>query len=255
MLDAFNYYKSIMSMFAGDGYLVMAGIICIVIMAFIEMKNRDISWLMLLLTIGLMNPFSIMFMKRYLFDNDSRVAKVLMIVPIFIAIAYVVTKYCKKWYEQVIVILLICTFGTCILSDANFQKPANWYKLDPVVVGICDFIERTEIDHTEQVVCLVDESLVSYIRQYDPRLVLLLSRWQLGLDDDNPDSLVYQMKSQVVDAQKLSELAKAYDVEYIVLPQSREYTEAMDQYGYLFWGELAGYYIYHNMSIHTKHIN
>lgn len=254
MAELLSYFKNIITSFAGDGFFVVAGIICILIMFMEKEHEKKCNYMMFILMIGLMNPITIWICGRFLFDNDARVAKVLMAIPLFVAISYVVVKYCKKWYHFVLCTLLICIFGTCILTKGNFQKADNWYKLERRAVDVCDFIEKTEIGHDDMIKCLVDEKLAPYIRQYDPRIVLGFGRWEYSIEEENPDSALYQMKSSEVDSKILAGYALAWGMEYIVLPGDRTYTEPLDNYGYLFWGEVSGYCVYHNMSIHNTHL-
>ncbi|MFA9376827.1 MAG: DUF6056 family protein [Lachnotalea sp.] len=234
---------------AGGTQLLL--IISIIAMLIKEKKyeNRHFAYYIITLLIIIFSPPIAVIFSNHFIGSDVY-WRVFWLVPTVIVIAFVATKLIEKIGKKskqrlsiFTIIILIMVGGTCVYHSGNFTKSTNSYKIPQEAVDICKMVEQ---EGTIKIV--VPETIVSYIRQYNPNIRLMYGR-NMGKDVTKGDryEFLMQLNSTDPDIEFIAEFARDKKCDYVVFENISNGIEGMENYGYELFGNTEHYTIFKNV--------
>lgn len=224
-------------------------LICSVIVILInDKKKENIHLAIFIVTIIvciLFPPIAFLFGKYFI--GGEVYWRIFWLIPSGIIIALVFTKllekskYDKKNIYLISIILVLIIGGKNIFNSNNFTKSTNLYKLPQEVIEICDLL----VDEGEETKIVVPETIVSYIRQYNPKINMLYGR-NLGKDVQRGKKfkILTQLNSAEPDTKYIAKYAKKQECNYIVFKNSSTGIEKIEEYGYKLYHTTSNYSIF-----------
>lgn len=148
--------------------------------------------------------------------------------------------YQKKLFLLAFIMVLVLG-GKNIFNSDNYTKSTNSYKLPQEVIELCEMVAPNG-GNTKMV---VPETIVSYIRQYNPNINLLYGR-NLGKDTQKGKKykILLQLNSSEPDTKYIAKYIKKKDCNYVVFDNSSIGIEEIEQYGYKLYGTTASYTVF-----------
>ena len=145
--------------------------------------------------------------------------------------------------------LLVCICGSYVYSSSFIVPAENRLHLPQAVIDISDYLIANS-EGSENVTIAVPGELIHFIRQYDTRLRLAFGRevYVEGWGDDNPVYEEMELYPEI-SAERLSEAAREYKCNFIVINAARQMDGDLRDEGYDLMALLDGYYIYRDPEI------
>lgn len=240
--DAYQIYTS-------NGIIQLLLIGSFIIILINDKKEENIHlvyYCITALVIILFPPIAFVFGKYFI--GESVYWRVFWLMPSGILIALVLTKllerinrrYQKQLFMIAIVLVLVLG-GKNIFNSNNYSKSTNYYKLPQEVIEICEMVAPNG-SNTKMV---VPETIVSYIRQYNPNINLLYGR-NLGKDKQKGKKykILLQLNSSEPDTKYIAKYTKKKDCKYVVFDNSSIGIEEIEQYGYKLYGVTDSYTVF-----------
>lgn len=221
----------------------------LVIILMIDKKSENIHlvfYIIAVLVIIFFPPIAYVLAKYFI--GDDVYWRVFWLIPSSVIVAFVGTKTLERMGKRsqqriffVAILFVIVIGGRNIFNSNNFTKSKNIYKLSQEVVEICEMVAPNGGD-TKMV---VPETIVSYIRQYNPNINLLYGR-NLGKDTQKGKKykILLQINSNEPDIKYIAKYIKKKDCEYIVFDSSSKGIEKIEQYGYELYGVTDSYSVF-----------
>ncbi len=237
--EAYDKYAA-----AGVVQLLLIGAILMLLIKEKKRENRHLAYYVIVLFFIIFLPPVAFLFTKYIDDVYWRV---FWLVPSVIIIAFAATnlmeqfgKKSKMWLEFMAIVLLIMVGGKCVYNGENFNKSTNQYKIPQEVVEICEMV--APVGTTK---IIVPETIVSYIRQYNPKINMLYGR-NLGKDLKRGKNykLLLQLNSLDPDIEFIAEFAKEKEYVYVVFENTSNGIENMTNYGYEIVGETQHYSVF-----------
>lgn len=188
----------------------------------------------------------------YGFVGDEIYYRILWLLPMTVVIAYsAVCLYGQlegklRLLFAAVCVVLIAVSGNFIYSNPFFRPAQNRYHMPQTVVDICDAIEV----EGREVMAVFPVELIQYVRQYSPVVCMPYGREQTVDRWNRWDDLYGLMEAQVVDVERLSELAKQRMCHYVILPEDRELKGRFEDYDYILFDVIGGYAIYRDTTVY-----
>lgn len=182
--------------------------------------------------------------------------RILWLLPITIVIAFTITSIYEKlqgrvkYFFALVAAVLVLVSGSFIYHNPYFHKAENLYHVPQAVVDICEAIKV----EGREVKAVFPRELLQYVRQYDPVVVMpygrdvLVERWNAAEGND----LYAAMEADVIDAKRLSELARVEWCAYIVLAKEREMKGSLETYQFTVFDEIGDYVIYKDATVDLR---
>jgi hypothetical protein len=237
--EAYEKYATV-----GVTQLLLIGSILILLLKEKKRENQHfVYYVVLVLAIIFFPPVAFLFTKYI----DDVYWRVFWLVPSVIIIAFAATKMMEEirrkskiQWEFLAIVLLIIVGGKCVYNGENFNKSTNSYKLPQEVIQICEMV--APVDTTR---IIVPETIVSYIRQYNPKIDMLYGR-NLGKDlkKGKTYELLLQLNSTDPDIQFVAEFAKEKECQYVVFGNTSNGIENMSYFGYEILGVTKNYTVF-----------
>lgn len=142
--------------------------------------------------------------------------------------------------------LVIVLGGKKLLSAEWFEASTNVYKLPQNVIEVCELLPSN-------VHVLVSNRLLPYIRQYDTSLTLEYGRNAMTYNYNKEvirgadHQLYYAVQQPEIDVAYVAPLAKSEGCTFLVLSNSRTYTEDWEDYGYKEYAATSEFTIFVDM--------
>jgi hypothetical protein len=169
--------------------------------------------------------------------------RVFWMLPVGITIAYAavllinnINEKNQKIIVTISVFLIICASGKFIYNEENYQEVGNAYKLPDESVLVTQLIGADDEEYKK---ALVSETLVAYIRQVDASIELAYSRNPEGYSNNK-----FVSAMQLGESEKITDLAKENNCNYIVLRKDIPLTLDLNYFGYSVLDMTENYIIY-----------
>lgn len=180
------------------------------------------------------------------FIGDEVYWRMFWLLPEVLLIAYGTTKLSeelrgvKKGLFLICTIALIAICGKNLYTEENFVKSSNDYKIPQEVIEVCDMIYEGE-----RIRVIVPESIISYVRQYNPNIRMIYGR---SLAKEKSKGAKYnfmlELNSDYPDIEHIATYAAKKKCKYVVFDKNSYGTEKMSEYQYSLFGETENYYVY-----------
>ena len=176
--------------------------------------------------------------------------RMLWLLPIPLVLAYagvqLIRKFSKKMAKAGVFLLLAAVLiaggnNMYIGTGGRLEKASNINKIPQVVCSVCEVILQDQNPESEKKVVMA-ESLVGYVRQYTPKIILAFGRW--GPTGKNTKILYNEMTAEKPNFKEIKRLSLKYGYEYLVYGETREQDAALQKIGYVKIGQINEYGIY-----------
>ena len=239
--------------YMGTGLVVAWFLVCMVYLFFREKdKGKRILFLYAPLVLFLLF-FNPLFMKiLYGFIGTEIYYRILWLIPVSLVIAYTVVKICmdlrgrKQAVFLTFAVIMILFSGSCIYRSPFFTKAENPEHMPEAVIQICD---RIQVEGRE-VMAAFPKELVSFVRQYTPLVCMPYGRDLLVSDWSATSEFYTAMEAEVLDVEKVAELAEQYGCHYIIISADKELLGSFQEYDYKKLDEIEGYVIYQDTTMY-----
>jgi hypothetical protein len=224
-------------------------LICALLIILIKEKNKEnlhlAYYVILLMVFIFLPPIAFIFGKYFI--GEDVYWRTFWLIPSVVVVAYVATglveQQGRKFKRNGILIaltLLIIVGGKLTYNNDNFNKSTNAYKIPQEAIEVCDIIAKEG-----KARAIFPETIVSYIRQYDPQIEMLYGR-NLGKDIKKGKTydLLLQLNSQEPDIAYIAESAKERECKYVVFENFSLGIEEMTAYGFENCGSTKNYTVF-----------
>lgn len=244
--------NEVFRLYMGTGLIVIFFLAALVYLWLTE-KRKSIRIMFVYVPVILLllfyNPIVIYLFHEY---ADSEIFyRFLWLLPVTMVLAYTVVKIYgmfqgKKGYLWVVTaVAVLMASGSLIYRNPYFQKAQNAYHVPQSVVEICDAIEV----EGREVMAVFPGELIPYVRQYSAFVCMPYGR-EIAVDRWNYYTELYDvMEAEVIDAERLSVLARENACAYIVLQDRKEINGDFNDYSYEKFGAVEGYVIYKDATV------
>lgn len=255
MSEMWKVANEFFRLYMGTGLIVIFFLVALIYLAVTE-KRKPIRILFVYVpVIVLLIFFNPLVTKLvYVYADNEIYYRILWLLPITAVIGFAVVEIYGKLQEKkripfaVVASLLIMVSGSFIYSNGFFRKAENLYHVPQSVVEICDAIEV----EGREVMAVFPEELLQYVRQYSPVVCMPYGR-EITVDRWNYSLELYDvMEAEVIDAKRLSELARNHACAYIILPAEKEIDSSMNRYDFENFGATEGYVIYKDSTVNLE---
>lgn len=181
--------------------------------------------------------------------------RILWLLPVTLVIAYVLVKIYGSLKDKlklpfvIAAVVLMMVSGSFIYNNGFYKKVENIYHVPQSVVEICDAI----VVEGREVMAVFPEEMLQYVRQYSPVVCMPYGR------EVTVDKWIYYhselhdvMEAEVVDTERLGELAKAQQCHYIILDEDKELDGDLSRFDYVEFERVAGYVIYKDRTVNLE---
>lgn len=244
--------NEVFRLYMGTGLIVIFFLVALVYLLLAE-KRKSIRIMFVYVPIILLllfyNPMVIYLFHEY---ADSEIYyRLLWLLPVTMVLAYAVVKIYgmlqgkKRYLWAATAALVLMTSGSLIYENQYFKIAQNAYHVPQSVVEICDAIEV----EGREVMAVFPGELIPYVRQYSALVCMPYGR-EIAVDRWNYYTELYDvMEAEVIDAKRLSALAREHACAYIVLPDRKETDGDLNEYSYEDFGAVEGYVIYKDATV------
>lgn len=240
MIETFQKYS-------GTGLLVCCFLVAWFYLFFCEKKRENRVIFVYMPAVLLLLFFNPLFFR--VFGNLTEEAiyfRFLWLLPITPVIAYTVIKIYgtlsgpKRYVFVLLSFVLIMFSGRLVYLNPLFERAENEYHVPQEVVEICDMIEV----EGREVVAAFPGELLLYVRQYSATVCMPYGREVFSYYD----SLYASMCKEIVDAEKLTELARQRGCHFLILDKKKVPDEELEKYSYEVYGQVDQYVIYRDLN-------
>lgn len=240
MIETFQKYS-------GTGLLVCCFLVAWFYLFFCEKKRENRVIFVYMPAVLLLLFFNPLFFR--VFGNLTEEAiyfRFLWLLPITPVIAYTVIKIYgtlsgpKRYVFVLLSFVLIMFSGRLVYLNPLFERAENEYHVPQEVVEICDMIEV----EGREVVAAFPGELLLYVRQYSATVCMPYGREVFSYYD----SFYASMCEEIVDAEKLTELARQRGCHFLILDEKKVPAEELEKYSYEVYGQVEQYVIYKDLN-------
>lgn len=154
----------------------------------------------------------------------------------------------KRFLLLAAMLLVVGMTGSVVYNRTVFSRKQNPYKLPQDVVDICEIIEAdAEANGIAQKKLITDNSLISFIRQYDARILMPygMETIRTGRTENANDAEIFRiMSSEDKNWEALAWYAEMENCNYLAYPLEKEETDTLSAYGYSVVGDNGTYAVY-----------
>lgn len=228
--------------------LLLISSVMIILIRDKKKENKHLAYYVIALIIIIFLPPMAYMFGKYL--GDEVYWRIFWLIPSVIVIAYAATKLIEQQMKKSTKRMFFCAItilvifgGKCVYNGENFNKSINAYKLPQEAIDVCDIIAQEGKARV-----IVPETIISYIRQYDPQIDMLYGR-NLGKDLKRGKTydLLLQLNSSEPDIAYIAERARERECEYVVFANTSIGIDEMINYGYKNCGSTDDYTVFKNI--------
>lgn len=239
--------------YTGTGMIVSLFLVSVIWLLITE-KRKEIRILFVYVPLTVLGLFLCPFFAGiiYRFVGDEIYYRILWLLPMTPAVAYGAVKILHRLEGKkrlvagtsMAIVIMIC--GDFVYNNPYFSKAENAYHVPDSVVEICDDI----VIEGREVMAAFPVEMLQYVRQYAPTVCMPYGR-EVTVDRWMSSNFLYEaMEAEVVDAEKVAELAKSYGCHYVILKESKEIDGQMETYDYVLQNTFEGYRIYRDTTMY-----
>lgn len=244
-----QFVQEAYQMYTAYGVTQLLLISSLVFILITDNKSENIQLIYYIISVLLIILFPpIAYVLAKYFIGQDVYWRIFWLLPSSILIAFVGTrvferlkKQSKKNFFLIAFLFVIILGGKNIFNSNNYAKSYNIYKLPEEVVQICEMVAPNE----GKTKMIVPETIVSYIRQYNPNINLLYGR-NLGKDSKKGKKykILLQLNSSEPDVGYIAKYAIKKECKYILFEKSSTGLEEIENYGYALYGKTDNYIVF-----------
>lgn len=240
--------------YMGTGLIVIFYLLALVYLWITEKKLylRIVFLYMPLVLLALF--FNPLFAKlMYYLAEDEIYWRFLWLLPMTATMAYTCTcvygqlgkTQGKGWAEIAALCMagIIGVSGSFIYSSPSFSRAENLYHVPNAVVEICDAINVPG----REVMAVFPLELTQYVRQYSPTTCMPYGREMTMGNWHFLHPIRDEMEKETIEMDALAPLIEEYHCHYVIFRPNQKIQGKPEDYGWVRFGEVAGYMIYQNM--------
>lgn len=171
--------------------------------------------------------------------------RVLWTIPVGVIFAYGACRFFgrHKRIGLAVTSALVILCGSLVYKSSYITKAENLYHIPDTVIRICDLIAPES--ENGQVMVVVPEELVYYVRQYNAAIRMPYGRDMIASQWDYYNEVHAVMEeTEVIDMEKLIEAVRKEYCQYIVISPTRKVKGDPEKLGLLFMADIDGYRVY-----------
>ncbi len=251
-----NYITNLFKLYAGNGVLMGLYLAAWVVIVVLEKKKENkiaFAFSAWYLPLVIVNPLVGTVLERF-HMLPERIVRIYWLLPVFFAIAYGGALLLQRMeagfrmgtLSAAIIVMGLIYAGIPIVTEENFVKAENIYKLPDGVIQIVDMINEDAKNgagegKAGERKAAMPLSLSTYARQYDGTLPMLYGRYP---EDDEATKVYEMMQWESVPVEAVREKAKAEGCLYLVLDDTKEWTDMPQEELLEFIGSYGNYCLY-----------
>lgn len=246
-----NYITNLFKLYAGNGVLMCLYLAAWGIIAVLEKKKENqtaFAFSAWYLPLVIVNPLVGMILER-LNMLPERIVRIYWLLPVFFLIAYggallvqgAEQKFRMGTLAAAVIVMGLVFVGNPIVTRENFVKAENIYKLPDGVIQIVDMINEDAGSGGGERRAAMPLGLSTYARQYDGTLPMLYGRYP---EDDKATEVYEMMQWPSVPVGQVRERAKEEGCRYLVLDETKEWTDMPGEDLLEFVGSYGSYCLY-----------
>ncbi len=255
MKEMMNWILSIWRLYWDEGfyqYLLLLSVVYLLI--FRRRKNgarQALPFLFAILFVFFC-PFTAWVIRACI--GESVYWRTLWLVPLIPVIALGAAEFIssrKSKPAQAALLLVsaaaIAFSGRSVMQAENYLLLANYQKVPNEVAYVCELMQETAQEENLTTIRVAsDNYIASYVRVYDPSILMPYGRGAKGALDYKADLLYSQIISETPDYAEIGKRAKQTKCNFLVLPEtSADPHEALREYKYEEIGTAGSYTIYY----------
>ena len=234
--------------YIGNG-LVMGLFAAALIFLFFQEKDKTRRVLLLYFPAAVMFLFFCPLFSGmiYMALDDETYYRILWLLPQTVVLGYagirLVTLFRKRLLQAVTAVLLCAVIigsGSYVYHNPYFSKAQNRFHVPQTVADVCDAI----IIPGREVRATMPDEMLPYVRQYTANVCMPYGRDVVVKSWEKKSKLHDAMSASEIDCQKVAELSKEKECQYIVLHSSWKKVGSLENYGYQHVKDVDGYEIY-----------
>lgn len=236
-------------LYVANGIIELLLISSLIFLLLVEKRRENIQlvyYFVFLIIIAFCPQIAYVF-SNYFIGNDVY-WRIFWLLPSCLIIAFagarvyeLLRSRSRKRIFVIALLMIIALGGKFVFNTENFSKTTNLYKLPEEVIEICDMVVLED----EEVKMIVPETIVSYIRQYNPDIKLLYGR-SLGKDVQRGKKykILNQLNSSTPNTKTIAKYAKKQECNFIVFKNTSVDIEKIEKYDYELYGITESYTIF-----------
>ena len=248
-------WESVRALFVGsmgNGLLWCMFLVALIFLFFYEKDKVNRVLFVYMPMVLLLLFFNPLFMNLvYGFIGEQIYYRILWLLPVGVVLCNTIVKIYgllqgeKQKYFLITAVSLFALTGKLIYMNPQYSVADNLYHVPKEVVVICDAVE---VEGREVVVAFPVE-LVQYVRQYSPYVCMPYGREVLVPKWRHFSDLYDAMSEEVLNPEKISELAKSEGCHFIVIETDKEKNGDFADYHYESILKVGKYEVLRDLSI------
>lgn len=247
---AVQWYRS----FNGTGYYHVLYLICLLWV----IRDRRIEAKWKYLFVG----YTLLFLFLYYFPVTAKIILTLIGTDVYwrmfwILPAAILPAMVAAWFVDgekksrlkrvgcvIAVTAVLVMSGRNLYLNGGFVKADNTQKLMEETVMVCQVMKEYQEDG-EVIQAAVPDEMLYEIRQFDAEIYLPYGRWPHEYPEKQ--ELMDVMHTQPAQPEKLAELLRKFECNYLVYPATDGFMEAMEKEEFAFLEAVGNYQVYKDM--------
>lgn len=255
-METLQIVRRIYEQYSGTGWHMVLFWFCLFLLAIVAVKWKNKkSRMLVFISLGVMAifacPLTAHIIILYCIEEETY-WRMLWLLPVPLVIAYTATEGVwnwnikKTWLRGILAFVFAAAIvfaGTFVLSREQFSWATGLEKLPEPVIEVCQVIEEAALQNQDQEKCvLAEDTLVSYLRQYDGSIKMPYGRIVMrGL---KKKKLHEVLNDPECDYHLLTRLARKNGCNYLVFYTGRDYDKQVPEGTCLFVAQVGDYTIY-----------
>ena len=247
-----------LKLYGGNGVLLLmflAAAIYIVASEKDIKKKIVLGILPLVILAGFLFPVTKIVYVALFDDGSDTYYRILWLIPMYVVIGYGACKAVMNFKNDAVrrgmlalILLIIAVTGSFVYANQYMSKAENLYHIPQNVIDICDVIAPE--DGEPRVRAAFPSELVHFVRQYDTDILMPYGREMVVTQWDYYNAVYEVMeKPETIDATALLEATRQTKCRYIVLSDSRQIDQSLEELGLNAIANIDGYTIYEDEEV------
>ena len=247
-----------LKLYGGNGVLLLmflAAAIYIVASEKDIKKKIVLGILPLVILAGFLFPVTKIVYVALFDDGSDTYYRILWLIPMYVVIGYGACKAVMNFKKDAVrrgmlalMLLIIAVTGSFVYANQYMSKAENLYHIPQNVIDICDVIAPE--DGEPRVRAAFPSELVHFVRQYNTDILMPYGREMVVTQWDYYNAVYEVMeKPETIDATALLEATRQTKCRYIVLSDSRQIDQSLEELGLNVIANIDGYTVYEDEEV------
>ncbi|SFQ08840.1 hypothetical protein SAMN04487928_11823 [Butyrivibrio proteoclasticus] len=247
-----------LKLYGGNGVLLLmflAAAIYIVASEKDIKKKIVLGILPLVILAGFLFPVTKIVYVALFDDGSDTYYRILWLIPMYVVIGYGACKAVMNFKKDAVrrgmlalILLIIAVTGSFVYANQYMSKAENLYHIPQNVIDICDVIAPE--DGEPRVRAAFPSELVHFVRQYNTDILMPYGREMVVTQWDYYNAVYEVMeKPETIDATALLEATRQTKCRYIVLSDSRQIDQSLEELGLNVIANIDGYTVYEDEEV------